>query len=196
MAAAAPATAGKYSADVATAPNLAIPHEPWAPSAKAERGATAAARDLALNQQWKKHPRYGPSQAAHLIDDVHGYFRQSFQSLCKSYKKTGAVDRLAFRRVLRQLEGHHNGEDHSWFPRMMRQFPETVAAFDYLSADHQHLHPLEMQVLALPAPEAAATGEENPDRASGEALLEFTSFLADHLNREKMVVVPLLLRGR
>jgi hypothetical protein len=78
------------------------------------------------------------------------------------------------------LEGHHTGEDKSWFPRIARRNPELKKAFDYLSKDHQHLHPLEVRVV------------QKKDEA---ALREFVSFLDDHLNREEMLIVPLALAG-
>jgi hypothetical protein len=85
-----------------------------------------------------------------------------------------------FERWLTNLEGHHTGEDKSWFPRIARRNPELKKAFDYLSKDHQHLHPLEVRVV------------QKKDEA---ALREFVSFLDDHLNREEMLIVPLALAG-
>ena len=130
---------------------------------------------------WRKHAAYRRTMAHHFVEEVHVMFRQGFLGVVRDYEATKRVDVGRFRQWLRNLEGHHRGEDEMFFPAMWQQTPEVRPYFTHLSLDHQHLHPLERKVL---------------ESGDAEALKEFVNFLEDHLNREEMVVVPLLLSGK
>jgi hypothetical protein len=151
----------------------------WHASTPAERAATTAeyARCLA---EWQAHKMWRRTMAHHLVAEVHEMFRRMFQQVEDAYKKDGAVDARRFAQCLRSLQGHHDGEDHQFFPMFVARNPALRAPLDYLSLDHQHLHPLERQALA----------------GDGAALVEFNAFLLDHLRREEMLLVPEMLSGR
>ncbi len=136
--------------------------------------------------KWKKHPNYKSGGAHHLVEEVHAYFRESFQNLVRDQKSnfgknkhnaTG-VDVKTFKFFLDNLEGHHTGEDKSWFPSICKKHPELKTPLQYLSKDHKYLHPLEKKVL---------------EEGDADALEEFVDFLMDHLVREEMTIVQTML---
>ena len=151
----------------------------WAVSTRGERGEMLEHYN-ARRAAWRADPRYRNSLAQHLIEDIHDGFRNYCNSLVQSYMVSKKVPMSGFETLLRSLEGHHRYEDASFFPNHARRFPETRPAYAFLAKDHKHLHPLEMEVR----------------QGSGEALLEFTSFLVDHLNREELLTVPYMLDGK
>lgn len=154
----------------------------WKPSTLSERKAVRLVYEEEL-AKWKKHPNYKSGGAHHLVEEVHAYFRESFQNLVRdqnkfSKKKETTVDVKTFKFFLDNLEGHHTGEDKSWFVTISKKHPELKVPLQYLSKDHKHLHPLEKKVL------------EEGDAA---ALEEFVDFLMDHLNREELTIVQTML---
>lgn len=151
----------------------------WAVSSAADRLAMLSFY-TAQRTLWRQDPRYKNNLAEHFIEDIHDGFRNYCNSLVRSYQATKQVPQKEFANLIRHLEGHHGFEDASFFPRAVSRNPETQAAFAYLEKDHRHLHPLELAV----------------KKGSGEALLEFTSFLVDHLNREELLTVPYMLSGK
>lgn len=128
--------------------------------------------------QWKSDSRYAQSMARHLVEDIHCGFRGAFVEVLNQSSKD-QINLKQFLRVNSSLHHHHSIEDKWWFPRMMQQFPEIADEIRILEADHQHLVSLEHAI------------------ASGDyaALQEFIAALNDHLNREEMLTVPLLMEG-
>jgi hypothetical protein len=197
----------------------ADPIDKWAPSPAASREATKQTYEE-QRALWRAHPKYRSTMAHHFVEEVHPMFRNGFGAVLRDLDaqdaqltlassnntaatappeavattttgegkqplggpgKVAKVNLAMFRRVAAILNNHHRGEDHMFFPVIMRTIPETRAGFAWLSRDHEHLHPLEHKI------------ETERDAA---AFREFHSFLTDHLNREEMLIVPLLLDGR
>ena len=167
------------------------------PETVSKRAATKVEYTAAL-ARWRKHPLYNGTMARHLVEDVHAWFRSSFSELAVSVQTQGAGDLkmidaawfethilLSYKRALRNLEGHHNTEDRMLFPLMRRQYPETVEGCDELERDHQLLHPLE----------SIAFNPKYDIEMRANAVIEFYNFLDDHLMREEILVVPLILAG-
>ncbi len=158
---------------------------------RSARSATSEKYAIAL-QEWKRSPSFN-GMSRHFVEDVHGTFRRNFSQV----KKAASVARSAetvdaaksqhifhkFSGFVAQLEHHHRLEDEYFFPTMRKQSPEKAADFDVLERDHAQLHPLEELV--------ADTKALLTDRLG--AVVDFVEFLEDHLNREEMLVVPLML---
>jgi hypothetical protein len=162
-------------------PITAMKPSEWKVSTKEERESMEAIYQEEL-AKWRQHPNWSSTLARHFVEDVHaGMFRRNFKAILAHYKQTGEVSVHSFQRVNRSLQGHHNGEDSIYFPAQMQMCPEMKSAFDYLSLDHQQLHPLEEKIIK---------------NADGNALEEFVSFLCDHLNREEQLLVPYMLARR
>ena len=159
-------------------------------AAAASRAATNERYAAAL-QQWKRDASFG-GMARHLVEDVHGTFRQNFHLLKREAAKARAADTVLpekaaklfqkFRTCVSQLEHHHQAEDQIFFPQFRRQNPSSAPEFDVLESDHKQLHPLETVVM-----DANASMTDRLD-----ALVEFVDFLEDHLRREEMLLVPML----
>lgn len=150
----------------------------WAVSTAADRQAMLSHYNT-QRSVWRQDPRYRTTIVQHFIEDVHDGFRNYCNSLVVSYQTKKRVPLKEFSSLIQHLEGHHQAEDAAFFPRAARRNPELRSPFAYLEKDHKHLHPLELAV----------------KEGSGEALMEFTSFLVDHLNREEMLIVPYMLSG-
>lgn len=130
---------------------------------------------------WRAHRRYSSTLTRHFLEDVHAYFRAAFQQvLSQAEKNNKTVNVPLFRRAVDNLTGHHRMEDMHVFPMFASHYPEMSSHFSFLEEDHTYLHPLEERVF------------KNGDF---DALKEFVEFLIDHLNREEMVLVPMMLEG-
>ena len=165
------------------------------PETVAKRAATKIEYTAAL-ARWRKHPRYNTTIARHFVEDVHMWFRTSFAQLASDIRSEVGDDLKSlkpawfektvltyFRRSLSNLEGHHNAEDQSIFPRVHRKYPETAEVCEELERDHQLLHPLE----------DIAFNPKYDIEMRANAVIEFSNFLDDHLRREEMMLVPLFL---
>jgi hypothetical protein len=160
----------------------------WRVSTPEERVKNAAARD-AVREHWLLDPRYRGTLAFHFREEVHQHFRQRFGAIREAVVRAGKINkavRADFRETVHSLEGHHQGEDRIYFPRMMRKEPLLVGPMAWLAKDHKHLDPLEKKVLSE---------EEGDAAAAAEACVEFVDFLFDHLAREEMLVVPQIMKG-
>eukprot|EP00759_Apiculatamorpha_spiralis_P052498 PhF_6_TR5740/c0_g1_i1/m.8463 len=151
-------------------------------STAAEREATKLLYTEAL-ASWRKHPKYRSTLAHHFVEEVHPMFRRPLQQLVEKMptgEGSGPMDVKGFQRVWNGLHHHHTAEDDMFFPRIKRGFPDSIPKFDFLEEDHKYLHPLVDRVIN-------SKGEDK------EAFVEFVSFLSDHLNREEMLIVPMML---
>ncbi|KAG9405664.1 hypothetical protein AC1031_003572 [Aphanomyces cochlioides] len=143
----------------------------------ARRAMTAQAYDILL-REWKQDRRYRGG-AEHLVDEIHLWYRQGFESLAKQARSRRKVDLPSFRRLNGNLHHHHSYEDRAWFPVLKRLHPECRQELKILEKDHRKLVELEAKV----------------EDGDFEAMVEFCDHLVDHLNREEMLSVPWLLEG-
>lgn len=98
--------------------------------------------------------------------------------------------------LLNELHGHHQIEDHHYFPLLQGLDARLSRGFDLLDADHValggHIHGLaEVTNAFLQGFDAA----EGSDRAAAlhAALVAFEGFLDRHLTDEEDLVVPVIL---
>lgn len=99
---------------------------------------------------------------------------------------------------LGELEGHHNVEDHHYFPVFRRAEPGLAKGFDLLDRDHEALHRAIEEIVAVgnrvlrqPADDPLAfTGEMERFRDSYETL---GRTLVLHLDDEEDLIIPLLI---
>lgn len=106
------------------------------------------------------------------------------------------VPRLNF--FLGQLEGHHQIEDHHYFPVFRRAEPGLARGFDILDRDHHVIH------AALESNAAAANALLQAMQAGGDAMLRagdvyagetdrLVAMLMRHLDDEEDLIVPVIL---
>lgn len=162
----------------------ALRSHPAAATIHQKRQLTKAVYDVVL-KGWKGESRYRNTIARHLVADVHAMFRVGFADIVAS-SKPGAVSIDAFNRLNSGLLQHHSHEDAMLFPMLQKQFPGTGAEFEILERDHAHLVAVEKSI-------AKSQGRHE---GSFAALVEFTSALEDHLCREEILLVPMLMEAR
>eukprot|EP00600_Ochromonadales_sp_CCMP1393_P004972 CAMPEP_0174972376 /NCGR_PEP_ID=MMETSP0004_2-20121128/10591_1 /TAXON_ID=420556 /ORGANISM="Ochromonas sp., Strain CCMP1393" /LENGTH=125 /DNA_ID=CAMNT_0016222585 /DNA_START=414 /DNA_END=789 /DNA_ORIENTATION=- len=117
--------------------------------------------------------------AHHLVEDIHNiWFRIPFGRILQ-LSSLESVKVKDFEEINSNLHGHHRLEDRYMFPSMREQHPELVEEINILERDHEALVALEGKVYA----------------GDYEAMAEYVSALNDHLNREEIIAVPLILDG-
>ena len=99
--------------------------------------------------------------------------------------------------LLNELPGHHQIEDHHYFPMLMQAEPKLEHGFTLLDADH---HTLDARIKDLADRTNAVlrtVHEGQPPRETAalldEALTPFATFLDRHLSDEEELVVPIIL---
>lgn len=105
-------------------------------------------------------------------------------------------------RLLSGLDGHHNVEDHHYFPAFQRAEPRLRRAFEILDADHDVIHQ-SIDELAATAQDSLrrlghAEGVMTSDQKFAvEALAgmtgRFRPIMSEHLADEEDIVIPLIL---
>ena len=98
--------------------------------------------------------------------------------------------------LLNELHGHHQIEDHHYFPKLVTLDARLGRGFDLLDADHHELdgHIRDLAETAnayLSADEAAARDEAG---RLDTALARFGVFLDRHLTDEEELIVPVILK--
>lgn len=99
--------------------------------------------------------------------------------------------------LLNELHGHHQIEDHHYFPRLAAAEPRLERGFALLDSDHQaldaHIHELADRTNAVLA--SMSQGQPHRDAAGrlSAALDPFHTFLDRHLTDEEELVVPVIL---
>ena len=125
-------------------------------------------------EKWKAHQNWPTNFARHLVEDVHSTFRRGFEGL---KQKKNEKD---FQRWNSSLHHHHTIEDNYFFPEVRKSCSAEIGAeIDILESDHRRLVELEKEI------------------AKGDLDLidDFVDALMDHLNREEILTIPLLLSG-
>ena len=99
--------------------------------------------------------------------------------------------------LIQQLHGHHQIEDHHYFPVLARAEPRLERGFILLDADH---HALDAELQALTEafndtlrPLSAGTPARDQAGRLEERLAGFGGFLDRHLSDEEELVVPVIL---
>lgn len=99
---------------------------------------------------------------------------------------------------LGQLDGHHNIEDHHYFPIFARVETRLKRGFDILDADHHLIHDaLEMNAQAANGFLQALSGDADAQRYAADAYTDqntrLVAMLARHLDDEEDLIIPLIL---
>lgn len=89
-----------------------------------------------------------------------------------------------------ELHGHHQIEDHHYFPRLGRMEPKLEHGFELLDADH-HLLDARLARFTEQANHVLSGGEPGPFL---DALQSFEGLLVRHLEDEEDLIVPILLK--
>jgi len=100
--------------------------------------------------------------------------------------------------LLGDLIGHHQIEDHTYFPELIRLEPRLARGFDMLDADHHALHAL---IDRFAEGANAALSAQGPVLHTAAAafrkdLQRFETLLARHLTDEEDLVLPVVLKHR
>jgi hypothetical protein len=100
--------------------------------------------------------------------------------------------------LVQDLHGHHQIEDHHYFPRLSALEPRLARGFDILDSDHHALHDhidtfvkganAILKAQGNPVTQTARTGRFRDD------LVTFRAFLDRHLTDEEDLIVPVILR--
>jgi iron-sulfur cluster repair protein YtfE (RIC family) len=100
--------------------------------------------------------------------------------------------------LLGDLIGHHQIEDHTYFPELTRLEPRLARGFDMLDADHHALHDLidRFATGANAALSAQGTALHVAAAAFHKDLQQFETLLARHLTDEEDLVLPVVLKHR
>lgn len=104
--------------------------------------------------------------------------------------------RLQF--FLGQLDGHHNVEDHHYFPAFARAEARLKRGFDILDADHHTIHEgLERNAEAANAFLRALQENDDRQRFAADAYADentrLVAMLTRHLADEEDLIIPLIL---
>lgn len=174
-------------------------------------GRTGLPKDLRVfadrypREMWEGHANF-PGLTAFWLD-MHGRFRAFQRELILLSRGflDGTQDSAHYGQMtarftgafLDGLHGHHNIEDHHYFPRMARLDTRVARAFDLLDADHhtlgEHMYALAEATNAVLRPLEAGDDPRDPAAALLTAQEGFERFLDRHLTDEEDVVVPLIL---
>jgi iron-sulfur cluster repair protein YtfE (RIC family) len=146
---------------------------------------------------WEKHENFG--ELVRFWMQRHGMFRQLVQILradaeAFSDRKTDLetyAPRLRHHagRLLNELHGHHQIEDHHYFPRLVGLDSRVARGFDLLESDHEALDPLLQQMADC----ANAVLQGSAPAAFADFLARFETLLERHLIDEEEIVVPVIL---
>ncbi len=105
-------------------------------------------------------------------------------------------------RLLSGLDGHHNVEDHHYFPAFQRAEPRLVRAFEILDADHDMIHHAIDEMTATAQDSLRKIGHAEGVMISeqrfavdalAEAMQRFRPVMLQHLADEEDIVIPLIL---
>jgi hypothetical protein len=173
--------------------------------------AWSAEQRLLLERHPRADWRSGESAIALFWLEVHDELRREAVALtvagddCRAGRLTpaqlAAVAGPRLRALLAHLHGHHEIEDHHYFPTLREAEPRFGADFDRLSADHTHLARNISATLAALAELVAAAGSAPDESADAwhaavryaRASEELCRRLVRHLSDEEDLIIPLLI---
>jgi iron-sulfur cluster repair protein YtfE (RIC family) len=96
-----------------------------------------------------------------------------------------------------QLHGHHQIEDHHYFPILRTREPRIERGFDLLDADHHALDGILERFVGQANGAIEAAGTAQPRTAAGvlhKGLADLKRLIDRHLTDEEDLIVPVLLR--
>ncbi|GAB4375133.1 MAG: hemerythrin domain-containing protein [Kiloniellaceae bacterium] len=154
---------------------------------------------------WQKPGALGMTAAFWL--DRHAAFRALGETLEQATQQflgggSDAADFQGFfvprlRVLLGELHGHHQVEDHHYFPAFRRAEPGLAPGFDLLDRDHQalhaDLHATAEAANALLQALARTPDAEGPAAAYAETSARLLRRMKRHLDDEEDLVIPLLM---
>lgn len=151
------------------------------------------------------------SEMASFWLDIHRYFRLKSEQLEKLINSVRNGEREAgeilapFRSaagsMLSHLEGHHNIEDHNYFPHFIRIEPRLARGFELMDADHHvihdAIHALAGESRGFLATAAAQDGASDALKSQtdrlGDTISRFRHNMLRHLDDEEDLVIPLII---
>jgi hemerythrin-like domain-containing protein len=156
---------------------------------------------------WRAHANFGELSAFWL--HVHDHLRTSGAELAKltTAFREDQVDPATFQRAfvprisqfLQHLNGHHQIEDHAYFPKFRALDARMVAGFDLLEADHHQIH--EALLAAARSGQAllnALAQTRDAARTAADTYAEHAdhllALLVRHLADEEDLVLPAMLQ--
>ncbi|MDF1727950.1 MAG: hemerythrin domain-containing protein [Sulfitobacter sp.] len=156
-------------------------------------------------ERWEENPRFAGLVSFWL--DRHGMFRQLMAQMGRETESFIDRDRDAqhFARTIgryggmfvNQLHGHHQIEDHHYFPVLRQKDPRIEAGFDLLDADH---HALDGLLNRFVEQANGAIQAANGPKARGEAgvlragLTDLERLITRHLDDEEDLIVPVIFK--
>ncbi len=155
---------------------------------------------------WQGHVNLG--ELARFWLSIHDGFRRSGFALAKGAadfregRMAPAEYRAWFRPRLQtflgHLEGHHNIEDHQFFPVFGRAEPRLLRGFEVLESDHENIHAAMLATFEaanafLHAGDADRDAMLRAGDAYAEAGQKLLRKLGRHLEDEEDLIVPLIL---
>jgi iron-sulfur cluster repair protein YtfE (RIC family) len=98
-----------------------------------------------------------------------------------------------------QLHGHHQIEDHHYFPVLRTRDPRIERGFDLLDADHHALDGILERFVGQANGAIQAAGTADPKTAAGilhKGLADLERLIDRHLTDEEDLIVPVMARSR
>ncbi len=148
---------------------------------------------------WANHPNFG--ELVQFWMDRHVMFRRITTALHEDALAAlaGTLDPRAHANrlsrfgglLVNELHGHHQIEDHHYFPQLIGLAPEVDSAFDLLETDHEAIDPMLHHLTG----EMNAVLQGGPIGQFDAALLRFETLLNRHLTDEEEIVVPVILKS-
>jgi hemerythrin-like domain-containing protein len=193
------------------APHGAAPRPPIAPELALDTRTGLPDALVALladlpRAEWERHPNFG--ELVRFWLERHLMFRQLLDQIRAdteaAYEKRLAPETHGPRLAryggffLQQLHGHHQIEDHHYFPRLAALDERLASGFDLLDADHHALDGLLAGFAEGANAVLAASGDAARRDATGrfhEQLREAARLLGRHLEDEEDLIVPVILRS-
>ncbi|WP_428098917.1 hemerythrin domain-containing protein [Candidatus Rariloculus sp.] len=163
-----------------------------------------------LNDYPRDSWRSNPSPVAQFWLDKHDYFRHQCAALKAAgddYRE-GRSDAMVFatwlaprlQNFIAHLHGHHQVEDHHYFPAFRAAEVRLAAGFDVLASDHELLHEGIADIIAtinafietLRAKNSADATRHAGDRYLASSMTTFRRLLR-HLSDEEDLIIPVML---
>ncbi len=155
---------------------------------------------------WQSHANLG--ELARFWLHIHDGFRRSSLALAQGSAefREGRMAPEAYRQWFRprlstflgHLEGHHNIEDHQFFPVFGRAEPRLLRGFEVLESDHENIHAAMETTFAaanafLRAPDSDRDAMLRAGAAYADAGGALLRKLGRHLEDEEDLIIPLIL---